>query len=279
MSKNVITVEKADIKKIGNTAFEQDGNLSIVCNGDTANIEEILLRNILKCFGDDYKVVSAEDDIWVNVKGEEVYDILFTTNLPYELFEEVWHSEDSIDAGTMPNTTKRGNKIVKKILTIIMLVFIGLAANAQEVHGYAYVISNKLESVGLKVTDRHYGIVNPSAKLKLLETFAKSDKYYIKSDVYKVFLTTPKYYDLEKSRLAVENILKQYSDVILMKDWEIQPKSIYFPTAKAIGTYYKCDDTFITVVIVNEAETDDYSSHDYCTVALYEIMVGENDNQ
>ena len=91
MNKNImnVQVEKADIKKIGNTAFNQNGNLAIVCNGDTANIEEILLRNILKCFGDDYKVISSEDNIWVNVKGEEVYDILFTTNLPYELFEAV----------------------------------------------------------------------------------------------------------------------------------------------------------------------------------------------
>ncbi len=89
MNKNIITVEKADIKKIGNTAFEQDGNLAIICNGETSNIEHILLRSILKCFGEEYKVISSEDNIWVNVKGEEVYDILFTTNLPYELFEAV----------------------------------------------------------------------------------------------------------------------------------------------------------------------------------------------
>lgn len=84
-----VQVEKNDITRIGNTAFNQNGNLAIVCNGETSNIERILLRSILKCFGEQYKVISSEDNIWVNVKGEEVYDILFTTNLPYELFEAV----------------------------------------------------------------------------------------------------------------------------------------------------------------------------------------------
>jgi hypothetical protein len=84
-----LTVEKNDITRIGNTAFNKNGNLALVCSGETSNIEHILLRSILKCFGEEYKIVSREDDIWVNVKGEEVYDILFTTNLPYSLFESV----------------------------------------------------------------------------------------------------------------------------------------------------------------------------------------------
>ncbi len=84
-----IQVEKKDIKKIGNTAFNEDGFLAIVCDGDTSNIEEILLRSILKCFGDDYKVIKTEDYIWENDEGEVVYEILYVTNLPYELFEKI----------------------------------------------------------------------------------------------------------------------------------------------------------------------------------------------
>ena len=84
-----IQLEKNDIRKIGNTAFNEGGFLAIVCDGDTSNIEEILLRSILKCFGDDYKVIKAEDYIWEDSKGEEVYDILFITNLPYEIFEKI----------------------------------------------------------------------------------------------------------------------------------------------------------------------------------------------
>ena len=52
-----IEVKKEDIKKIGNTKYNEGGFLAIVCDGDTFSIEEILLKSILKCFGDEYKVV------------------------------------------------------------------------------------------------------------------------------------------------------------------------------------------------------------------------------
>ena len=84
-----IEVTKEDIKKVGYTWYNEGGFLAIVCDGDTSNIEEILLRSILKCFGDDYRVIKAEDYIWENINGEEVYDILFITNLPYEIFEKI----------------------------------------------------------------------------------------------------------------------------------------------------------------------------------------------
>lgn len=84
-----IEVTKKDIKKIGNTKYNEGGFLAIVCDGDTCNIEEILLRSILKCFGDDYKVIKTEDYIWENDEGEVVYEILYVTNLPYELFEKI----------------------------------------------------------------------------------------------------------------------------------------------------------------------------------------------
>lgn len=84
-----IEVKKEDIKKIGNTKYNEGGFLAIVCDGDTSNIEEILLRTILKCFGDEYKVIKAEDDIWENDEGEVVYDILFITNLPYEIYDMI----------------------------------------------------------------------------------------------------------------------------------------------------------------------------------------------
>ena len=83
-----IEVKKEDIKKIGHTCYNEGGFLAIICDGDTCNIEEILLRSILKCFGDDYKV-EAEDDIWEDINGEEVYDILFITNLPYEIYDMI----------------------------------------------------------------------------------------------------------------------------------------------------------------------------------------------
>ena len=84
-----IEVTKEDIKRIGHTCYNEGGYLAIMCDGDTSNIEEILLRSILKCFGDDYKVIKTEDFIWENDEGEVVYEILYVTNLPYELFEKI----------------------------------------------------------------------------------------------------------------------------------------------------------------------------------------------
>lgn len=84
-----IEVVKEDIKRIGHTCYNEGGYLAIMCDGNTSNIEEILLRSILKCFGDDYKVIKTEDYVWENINGEEVYDILFITNLPYEIYDMI----------------------------------------------------------------------------------------------------------------------------------------------------------------------------------------------
>ena len=85
-----IEVTKEDIKKIGYACYNEGGFLEIMCDGDTCNIEEILLRSILKCFGDEYKIIKTEVFIWKNEEGEEeVFDILYITNLPYELFEKI----------------------------------------------------------------------------------------------------------------------------------------------------------------------------------------------
>ena len=82
-----IYVTANDIDKIGNTHFkdEETGCLSIICSVETANIEEIFLRSILKCFGEQYVITDTEDFIWDNVDGKEVIDILFKTNLPGDL--------------------------------------------------------------------------------------------------------------------------------------------------------------------------------------------------
>ena len=85
-----LEVEKEDINKIGNVWSNENGFLAIICNGDTANIEEILLRNVLKCFGEEYHIVSAEDFIWEEDDYDEWdFDIEFITNLPYEIFEKL----------------------------------------------------------------------------------------------------------------------------------------------------------------------------------------------
>ena len=84
-----IEVTKEDIKRIGHTCYNEGGYLAIMCDGNTSNIEEILLRSILKCFGDEYKVIKTEDYIWENDEGEVVYEILYVTNLPYEIYDMI----------------------------------------------------------------------------------------------------------------------------------------------------------------------------------------------
>lgn len=76
---------KNDIKKIGHTTFEnQLGNLNILCDSLTSNIEEILLRSILSKFGN-YKITRLSDFEW----GNGVIDAEITTNLPYELYKGI----------------------------------------------------------------------------------------------------------------------------------------------------------------------------------------------
>ena len=82
-----LDVQKEDIKKIGYACYNEGGFLAIVCHDDTTEIEEILLRSILKCFGDEYKVIREEDYKWNDDNADEVYEALFVTNLPYEMYE------------------------------------------------------------------------------------------------------------------------------------------------------------------------------------------------
>lgn len=80
---------KTDLKKIGHTAYgrewwpinhDETEYLSIICEVRTANIEEILLRNILELFGD-YEIVKTFD---VDGADGECFDVEFVTNLPWE---------------------------------------------------------------------------------------------------------------------------------------------------------------------------------------------------
>ena len=82
-----VYVTANDIDKIGNTHFKdaETGCLSIICDGNTVNLEEIFLRSILRCFGEQYVIMDTEDYIWTDIEGNEVYDILIKTNLPVDL--------------------------------------------------------------------------------------------------------------------------------------------------------------------------------------------------
>lgn len=80
-----IEVCKEDIKKIGGSAHEKDGFLTIICDINTSNIEEIFLREILKCFGDEYYITESNDFYWKDDKIDDC-GIEFKTNLPWEIY-------------------------------------------------------------------------------------------------------------------------------------------------------------------------------------------------
>lgn len=87
-----ITVTKTDILNIGHTIFNENGNTAIVCKVYCSGIESIFLRNILKCYGEEYTIID-EYDSWDEDENDEVIkgteDIVFVTNLPYEMFLEI----------------------------------------------------------------------------------------------------------------------------------------------------------------------------------------------
>ena len=78
-----IQVEKEDILLIGHTAYEDDGNVTIICDTRYSGFSYLFLKNILKCFGpyeiiDSYEKFTDEQDLL------SVTDRVFRTNLPFK---------------------------------------------------------------------------------------------------------------------------------------------------------------------------------------------------
>ncbi len=83
-----IEVEKNDIWKTGRGGwYDEGGFLAIECNVDTVNYDHILLRSILKCYGEDYTVTNVLEHICK--EDEDMIDgYTLVTNLPFEMFEQ-----------------------------------------------------------------------------------------------------------------------------------------------------------------------------------------------
>lgn len=88
-----LQIEKGDIKNIGHTIYEESGNTVFVCDIRTCNVEEILLRNILKCFGDEFEIIDTEDYWYELPNGEDDVDIVYFTNLPYDEYRKTYEKE------------------------------------------------------------------------------------------------------------------------------------------------------------------------------------------
>lgn len=82
MKTNVV-IEFGDILNIGHTACQEDGKLVILCDVRTANIEQILLRNILSIKG--HSIMSVDDFVWDNGS----VDVQFTTDMDWSEYQQI----------------------------------------------------------------------------------------------------------------------------------------------------------------------------------------------
>lgn len=89
MTATPVMVSFEDICKIGNTISPNGEYTEFICNGDTYNIELILLRSILSIRG--YKILSVDDFAWPHT---DELDIIIRTDLPAEEFWSVSRSEE-----------------------------------------------------------------------------------------------------------------------------------------------------------------------------------------
>ena len=87
-----VEVYKEDIISIGYDAANVNGNLVISCSPHTAHIEFMLLRGVLKCYGEQYVVL----DIKALPDGNGSFDLCFVTNLPYSSFESIMNSTNKV---------------------------------------------------------------------------------------------------------------------------------------------------------------------------------------
>jgi hypothetical protein len=87
-----LDLRKEDLNRIGNSKGEQNGFLCIICNSETANIEEILLRNILKLFGE-YEIIEINDYAWSEEDADNFkFDIEILTNMPIDVYNKEFNA-------------------------------------------------------------------------------------------------------------------------------------------------------------------------------------------
>ena len=81
-----LDLRKSDIHGFGHTAFQEDGNLVVAydVNDDSYHVNMILLRSVLKLFGEEYRIVKTEE--WLEDDDFSKGDIWVYTNLPWAVF-------------------------------------------------------------------------------------------------------------------------------------------------------------------------------------------------
>ena len=77
-------VKKEDLSHIGRARYNDNGNTAFVCPLKTAHMDSMLLKNILQCFGNEYRIIDSyerlDDDTDFHIGPYKV----FITNLPWK---------------------------------------------------------------------------------------------------------------------------------------------------------------------------------------------------
>ena len=82
-----LQVTGKDINNIGYKVFDNEGYLTIVTGGSSYGLEDIFLRNILRCFGEQYEVPNSYDfERPDEPKDSDKMDVAWDTNLPWEVY-------------------------------------------------------------------------------------------------------------------------------------------------------------------------------------------------
>lgn len=86
-----LILEKTDILRIGYCIFEKNGLMAIKTSTRDSNIEEILLRSILKLFSDDYKIIETIYE--EGIRDDQMYDmdVVFVTNFAWHEYTNEIH--------------------------------------------------------------------------------------------------------------------------------------------------------------------------------------------
>ena len=82
-----LQVKQSNIHGIGYKTINNDGFLTIVTDGSCYGLENILLRNILRCFGEQYKITDSYDyERPDEPEDSDEMDVAWDTNLPWEIY-------------------------------------------------------------------------------------------------------------------------------------------------------------------------------------------------
>lgn len=89
-----LEIEKEDLLYIGDSTYQSDDGYCVFVFYDAFDISRILLRNLLKMMGDQYRILDEEE----YVDEQEGFIIHIFTNLPWDVYmKAALDNDDEVD--------------------------------------------------------------------------------------------------------------------------------------------------------------------------------------